>query len=277
MTAASARCLHVGNRNMNPSQWTPFEWQDPLHGPQVKGEVVVIRPEGTSGSLAAGLWRTGYEIPGCEADGSCNIDYSAPLGDETMVILEGSALVTETATGKTHEIAAGTILSHPKHVDLHWEIRRPFLKKFWIMWDSPNPATAEDHLVVANISDNPSAWKPFEWEDPGHGRQTCGETHTIRRTGSTGTYMCGMWRSGVGIAGCAQDGTATFNYSAPLGDETALLLEGQAQVVNDETGEVHHLQAGDVIGLPCGVPVTWTTTTPFMKKFWVITREMAPA
>jgi len=277
MAAVMTRDIYVGNRNLNPPDWIPFEWTDPLHGPQLKGEVIVICPEGTSGNLSAGLWRTGYEIPGCEADGSCRINYSAPLGDETMVILEGSAEVTETATGRKHEIAAGTILSHPKGVDLYWEISRPFLKKFWVMWDSPKSATKEDHLYVANVSDNPSTWKPFKWIEPEHGRQTCGEVHTIRRTGSTGSYMCGLWRTGVGIAGCAPNGTATFPYSAPLGDETLLLLEGQANVVNEDTGEEYNLSAGDMVGLPSGLPVTWTSTTPFLKTFKVITRDALPA
>ena len=99
MDIAKTQDIHVGNRNLNPANWTPFEWEDPLHGPQIKGEVVVICPEGTSGTCRRDCGATGYEIPGCEADGSCRIKYSAPLGDETMVILEGSARVTETATG----------------------------------------------------------------------------------------------------------------------------------------------------------------------------------
>jgi uncharacterized cupin superfamily protein len=276
MATVKTRAIHVGNRNLNPPEWTPFEWNDPLHGAQVKGEVAVICPEGTSGNLSSGLWRTGYEIPGCEADGSCRINYSAPLGDETMVILEGSARVTETASGRKHEIGAGTILSHPKGVDLYWEISRPFLKKLWIMWDSPNPATPQGHLYVANINDNPSTWTPYQWVEPEHGPQVCGELHTIRGTGSTGTYMCGLWRTGAGMPGCARDGTAAVPYSAPLGDETMLLLEGQAVVVNEETGEQHHLKAGDVITLPSGLPVRWTSKSPFVKKFWVITKETVP-
>ena len=61
MTATNPRRIHIGNRNFNPSQWTDFGWDDPRHGPQIKGEVAVIRDDGTSGSLAAGLWRTGHD------------------------------------------------------------------------------------------------------------------------------------------------------------------------------------------------------------------------
>ncbi len=276
MSIPESRRLIVGSRNDNPAQWTPFTWDDPLHGAQAKGEVAVIRPQGTSGSLAAGLWRTGHNIAGCDADGSCQIDYSAPLGDETMVILEGTVNITEIASGRKHRVGAGTILSHPKHVDLHWDIEGPFLKKFWVIWNSPQPATAEDRLYVANISDEPAVWAPFEWHEPGRGAAVCGEIHTIRRTGSTGTYMCGLWRTGVGIVGCKADGSATAIYSAPLGDETSLILEGRARVVNEESGEAFDVQAGDVVCFPSGVPVRWTSTSRYLKKFWVITQESAP-
>ena len=271
-----SRRLIVGSRNDNPAQWTPFAWDDPLHGAQCKGEVTVIRAQGTSGNLAAGLWRTGHHIAGCEADGSCHIDYSAPLGDETMVILEGNVRITETASGRTHRVGAGTILSHPKHLDLHWDIEGPFLKKFWVIWNSPQAATTEHHLYVANVSDEPVVWAPFEWQEPGRGAQRCGETHVIRSTGSTGTYSCGLWRTGVGIVGCAADGSATARYSAPAGDETSLILEGRARVVNEASGEAFDVQAGDVVCFASGAPVRWTSTSRYLKKFWVITQENAP-
>ncbi len=267
----TSRKIFIGNRNLNPSTWTDFGWDDPLHGPQVKGEVAVIREEGTSGSLSAGLWRTGYEIAGCERDGSCVVKYSAPLGDETMVILEGTVKITETVSGRQYMVGAGNILSHPKHLDLQWEISRPFLKKFWVMWDSPIAAQREDHLFVANIHDNPSRWTPSLWGEAARDPRVCGEMHTIRGTGSTGSYQCGLWRTGVGIVGCEPDGSATLRHNAPLGDETILLLEGTAQLVNEETGDQYELKGGDVVGLPAGLPVKWISHPPFLKLFRVIT------
>lgn len=279
MTALAVKgAIHLGNRNLNPprTEWQPFSWEDPVYGAQCKGEVTVIRPEGTSGSLMAGLWRTGHEIAGCEKNGSCIVDYSAPLGDETMVILEGSAEITEVASGTKHQIAAGTILAHPKYVDLHWEIREPFLKKFWVMWDSPHRATPDDRLHVANINDNPDVWAPYEWTEPGHGPQVCGEIFKIRSTGSTGSFMCGLQRTGPGIAGCARDGSASVPYTAPLGDETMLILEGRAHLRDEETGDEYDIKAGDVVCLPSGRPVRWTSKSPFVKKFFVITKEALP-
>ena len=51
-----------------------------------------------------------------------------------------------------------------------------------------------------------------------------------------------------------------------------ILLEGQARLVNEETGDAYDLKAGDIVGLPQGLPVTWTLRGPFVKKFSVITR-----
>jgi uncharacterized cupin superfamily protein len=278
MTTVQTRQIYAGSRNLNPAGgWTPFEWVEPVHGPQVKGEVFIIRPEGTSGDVKAGLWRTGPGIAGCQPDGSCHVKYSAPDADETVVILEGSAEITVTATGKKYRLEAGSIMSHPKGLDITWEISPPFLKKFWVLWDSPHAATPGADLYVANISDNPATWTPYEWVEPAHGLQVCGELFTIRDTGATGTLMCGLWRTGAGIAGCAADGSSTVPYTAPLGDETMLLLEGRAHLVNEETGEEYDFSAGDVVCLPSGLPVRWTSQAPFVKKFWVITNETPPA
>jgi len=275
-TSVRVRKIEVGNRSFNPETWTPFEWIEPKLGKQVKGEVVVLRSLCTSGLLQAGLWRTGIGIAGCKPDGACHVDYSAPLGDETVVILEGSVLVTVKATGKQYRLEAGSIMSHPKGLEITWDIAAPFLKKFWVMWDSPTPATRSDDVFVGNISDNPEIWTPYQWDEPAHGPQVCGELFMLRSTGSTGSLMCGLWRTGAGIAGCAADGSATSPYTAPLGDETMLLLEGQVHLVNEETGETHDFKAGDVIALPSGLPVTWTSKGPFVKKFWVITKDELP-
>lgn len=267
---ADNRTIAIGNRNDNPADWTPFAWEDPKYGSQVKGEVHVIRQSGTSGNLMAGLWRTGHEIAGCEPDGSCWVKYTAPLGDETMLLLEGTAVITEVASGRKHEVGAGTIIANPKHVDLYWEISAPFLKKFWVMWDSPNPAVPEDSLIVGNVNDDPDSWPAFSWAEPDGGTQEYGEYHLVRPTGSTGTYRAGIWRSHAGAPGAEADGTMTFRTTCPHGDETSLILEGRVTVTNEETGEDYHLVAGDAIGLPSGLPVTWKSTTPFVKRFLVV-------
>lgn len=275
-TAPVTHDIAIGNRNDTADKWIPFAWDDPIHGSQEKGEVIYIRPEGTSGTLQAGLWRTGRGIAGCEDDGTCHVYYSAPLGDETMVILEGTAEVTELATGKVVHLEAGSIISHPKGVDLHWHITSPFLKKVWVIWDSPQPATTDHSVYLGNISDNPQAWEPYQWVEPAEGEQTCGELFMLRNTGSTGTLMCGLWRTGVGLPGCAADGSSTVPYTAPLGDETMLILEGQAELTDEQTGTTYTLKAGDIIGLPSGRKTTWTSKAPFVKKFWVITNADLP-
>ena len=82
---------------------------------------------------------------------------------------------------------------------------------------------------------------------------------------------------GCGHRRLEADGSSTVPYTAPLGDETMLLLEGCAHLVNEETGEEYDFSAGDMMLLPSGLPVRWTSEAPFVKKFWVITNEALPA
>ncbi|EWG55500.1 hypothetical protein FVEG_13492 [Fusarium verticillioides 7600] len=272
MTApAPVHELEHGSRN-STGTWTPFNWDDPLHGAQSKGEVVTIRTGGTTGgNLAAGLWRTGPGIAGCNDDGTVDIVYSAPLGDETMVLLEGSADVLATASGKKYHFKAGDILAHPKHLDLKWHVHGPFLKKFWVIWDAPVEGTKSDELFVGNINDNPDDWAPYTWDEPGKGSQTAGELRLVRKTGSTGLLNVGVWRSGRGLPGATADGTTTFEYSSPLGDETIMVLEGEIKIEEHESGKVHSFKGGDIFALPSGLKVTWTSVGPFTKKYFVIT------
>jgi uncharacterized cupin superfamily protein len=274
------RKVYVGNRSLNPDEgWVPFAWTEPVHGPQEKGEVLVIRPGGTAGGdHKAGLWRTGKGIAGCEDDGSCFVRYSAPDADETVVILEGSVEVTVTTSGRKYRLEAGSIMSHPKGLDLTWDIRGPYLKKFWVLWDSPHPGTPGADVHVSHVSAEPADWTPFTWHEPAaQDDLTCGELFFIRDTGATGTLLTGLWRTGRGIPGCGVDGSSTVPYTAPLGDETMLLIEGNVHMVNEETGEEYDFRAGDVICLPSGLPIRWTSKAPYVKKFFLITNADAPA
>ncbi|KAJ4125279.1 hypothetical protein NW754_013565 [Fusarium falciforme] len=131
--------------------WTPFDWEDPFHAPQSKGEVVTIRTGGaTGGTLAPGLWRMGPGIAGCNDDGTCDIVYSAPSGDETMVLLEGSAEVPATKSGKKYHFKAGDILAHPS---TSTSSGTPS--------GTPPSGTKGDELFFGNIDDNPKDLTPF--------------------------------------------------------------------------------------------------------------------
>ena len=92
--AAPRHVVHGGVQNPPADQWVPFEWVEPHLGKQVHGEITVIRPEGASGSLSAGFWRTGPTSPGAARDGSHKIVYSSPLGDETACVIDGTATLT---------------------------------------------------------------------------------------------------------------------------------------------------------------------------------------
>ena len=272
--------VHGGTQNPAPDQWVPFEWEEPRRGRQVHGEIAVIRRHGTSGTLMAGFWRTGPTSPGCRKDGSHRVVYSSPLGDETACVIEGSATLTVTSTGQKFHIAPGSIVSSPKDLEVTWEINGPYFKKYWCIFNGTE-ATANPprELLVTNMNDNPPDWQDYHFVEPKEGPQVAGELFFIRPSGSTGTMMSGIWRSGKGIAGTNVDtrGALITPYTGTLGDETILLLEGEVDVVETLSGRKHSFRAGDVIGLSSGMHVTWTSRGPFCKKLWVITRDQLPA
>lgn len=134
------RLLYIGSVTGKRDGWVPFEWVEPVHGPSKEGEIQVIRDVGATGTLMCGLWRTGMTSPARNADGSSEVKYSAPLGDETFILLEGEAVLTVTPTGQEYPIKAGDIIGHPKHLDLLWSIKTPFLKKIWVINHAQYPA-----------------------------------------------------------------------------------------------------------------------------------------
>lgn len=268
--------VHGSTQDVPKDQWVPFEWEEPRLGRQVYGEIAVVRPHGTAGNLMAGFWRAGPTSPGAEKDGSMRAIYSAPLGDEFAAVLDGCATLTVRATGKRHRVAPGSIICSPKGVEVLWEFEAPAFKKYWCIFDGSHPrANAPKDLLIANVNDNPRDWQDYHFTEPKEGPLVAGELIFIRESGSTSTTMCGLWRSGKGIAGSDVDasGRMVTPYTGTLGDETILLLEGEVDVVETLTGKKHSFRAGDVIGLSSGMHVTWTSKGPFSKKFWVITKD----
>lgn len=275
MTSAELTTKLATGGGQAQAQWAPFECDDPVHGHQVIGESGVIRAGGTMGTHVAGFWRSGVGLPGCGPDGSCRLPYSAPLGDETIVVLEGEATITVTSTGRRHQLSAGSILCHPKNVDLVWDIKGPSFTRFTALWDSAKEATPLHDVIIGNIHDNPETWTAYQWEEPLEGPQVAGELYVLRGTGSTGTLLTGIWRCGPGIAGSQPDGALSVPYTSPLGDETELLLEGRVRVRDTDTDEECEYGPGDVIGVSAGHHVTWSALTP-VKKLWLITHEQLP-
>ena len=104
-----------------------------------------------------------------------------------------------------------------------------------------------------------------------------GELYIIRKSGSTGSMMSGIWRAGRGIpsTNVEPDGRMVNPYIGATGDETMLVLEGEIEIV-EENGKKHLFRAGDPLGLTSGMPVTWVSRAPFTRKFWIITRDLLP-
>ncbi|KAK5050961.1 hypothetical protein LTR84_003520 [Exophiala bonariae] len=272
--------VHGGVQCPAPESWLPFEWEEPGKGKLVHGEVMFVRPFGTSGRLAAGLWRAGPTSPGGRPDGSNIVTYSAPLGHETACVIDGTATLTVVASGKTYRVGPGSIISSPKGIEVEWAIDGPFFKKYWCIWEGTSqvPNSAPD-FQINHVSDNPKDWVDYHFTEPKEGPQVAGQLYFIRTAGSSGTMLSGVWRSGKGIAATNLDanGTLTTPYTGVLGDETILLLAGEVDVTETESGKTHSFRAGDIIGLTSGMHVTWVSKGPFTKKLWVITKDELPA
>ncbi len=270
----STHVVHGGTQDVPKRAWAPFEWDEPRLGHQACGEVAIIRPFGTSGNLSAGFWRS--RGPGINADGTVRVVYSAPLGDEAAVVLAGAGTLTVLSTGQKHRVSPGSIICSPKNLEVLWELDTPYFQKYWCIFDGSHEAkNPPKDLLIGNVNDNPPEWIDYHFTEPKEGPLVAGELYFVRPSGSTSTTMCGVWRSGKGIAGSQVDeaGAMITPYTGTLGDETILLLEGEVDVVETLTGKKHSFRAGDVIGLSSGMHITWTSKGPFSKKFWVITKD----
>lgn len=275
MAQPTTYTVHGGVQCPPQNEWSAFEWTEPGLGQQTFGEVTYARTFGVSGNLSSGFWRLGATSPGANRDGPSTSTYSSPLGDETACVIDGTATLTVVATRKKYVVGPGSIISSPKNLEVVWEIDAPFFKKWWCIWNGTQPTTSPPtELQVNHVTDDPE-WTEYHFTEPKEGDLVAGELYFIRNGGSTGTMLSGVWRAGKGIAGSDVDahGTMTTPYTGVLGDETILLLEGQVEITETETGKKHTFKEGDAIGLTSGMHITWVSKGPFSKKLWVITRD----
>lgn len=282
MAAATQHVIHYGNPNAPANEWVPFEFEEPGLGKQAQGEITVARPAGSTGTLFCGFWRTGPTTQGSQADGSHSFLYTATGGDETAVVIEGTGRLILPDSGKVYPIGPGSVISHPKGLQVRWETDGPFFKKFFALWNGTGAvADAPRELAVANTRDDPEdGWTPHRFQEPDSSGAMqdleAGELYFLRTSGSSGTMLTGIWRAGKGFPASDVDakGTVMTPYSGSLGDETMLLLEGgNVEVVETANGKKHTFQTGDVVGLTAGMPITYISKGPFSKKLFLITQD----
>ena len=198
------------------------------------------------------------------------------MGDETAVIIDGTADITVRSSGQKHSIGPGSIISTPMGLETEWAIDAPYLKTFWANWRGTVPvADAPTDLKINHINDNPPEWIPYSRSDAKGGELVSGELYMIRDTASAGSLKSGIWRAGRGIpsTNVEADGRMENPYIGATGDETMLLLEGDVEIIEKESGKRHLFRAGDAFGLTSGMHVTWVSRAPFTRKLWVITRD----
>ena len=113
-------------------------------------------------------------------------------------------------------------------------------------------------------------WIPYEWDDPNLGKQLRGEVGMVRSCGTSGYLTSGFWRIGSTSPLAAPDGSHSFTYSSPAGDDITCVLEGSARLTIPATGETYSVGPGTIITTPRGIEVQYEIAPPHFKTFWCI-------
>lgn len=164
------------------------------------GEITFARQFGTSGSISSGFWRVTESSPGVRFDEeakTAKMWYSSPMGDETAVVIDGTAEITDWETKQKYTVGPGSIISTPMGVQAQWEIDAPYFKTFWVTWRGSRPVRGgPGEIKINHINDNPDKWTPYSRSDAKGGELVSGELYMIRETGSTGFMISGTyWQS----------------------------------------------------------------------------------
>ena len=100
---------------------------------------------------------------------------------------------------------------------------------------------------------------PFVYPEAGGtgGSSEFGEIAVLRQGAHDGTLLvAAYWRVQPGVSPL---------YDVPLGDESGYVIEGSADIEIVDTGEVVHLQAGQLYSFKKGTLTRWTILEPFTK------------
>lgn len=120
--------------------------------------------------------------------------YSSPMGDETAVVIDGTADITDLDSNQKHTVGPGSIISTPLGVKTQWDIDAPHFKTFWVIWKGSQPVRdSPGEVKINHINDNPEKWTPYSRSDAKGGELVSGELYMIRNTGSTGFMISGTY------------------------------------------------------------------------------------
>ena len=194
--------VHSGTQCPPNERWAPLAPKAPFDnddGTARFGEITFARTFGTTGSITSGFWRVYDGAPGVrfnEKTRSVKIEYPSVSGDETAVVIDGTATITVQSTGETFRIGPGSIISTPEDLKTTWEIDAPYLKTFWVIWRGSQPVKdAPQALKINHINDNPDEWTPYSRSNGKGGELVSGELYMIRDTGSSGFMISGIAQS----------------------------------------------------------------------------------
>lgn len=122
-------------------------------------------------------------------------------------------------------------------------------------------ATAAGAVFTGQV--DAAAWEPFTFVQDG-AQYSYGEMVLFRATGSAGNGLAvGLWR--------APDGPTPV-YTSEAGDETFLVLAGEATIEFLDRGETLTFRPGDVCSWSRNSRTRWHLRNGF-RKFFVVARD----
>lgn len=122
--------------------------------------------------------------------------------------------------------------------------------------------------VVAGHEDQ--EYVPFVYPEAGGtgGTSEFGEIAVLRQGGYDETLLVvAYWRVQPAVSPL---------YDVPLGDESGYVIEGSADIELVDSGEVVHLEAGQLYSFKKGTLTRWSILEPF-TKFVVVNDGSAPS
>ncbi|KAF5964772.1 hypothetical protein FBULB1_12615 [Fusarium bulbicola] len=113
-------------------------------------------------------------------------------------------------------------------------------------------------------------WLPYDWHDEEGGKQVRGQVTVIRACGTSGDLIAGYWRITLTSPYARPDGSYSFVYPSPTGDDITCVLEGTAIITNLSTGMKNEVGPGAIVSTPRGLRVHWEIASPGLRTFWCI-------
>ena len=178
--------------------------------------------------------------------------------NEFMHVLEGAVTIVY-EDGSEDTISAGESFIIPKGTLCSWK-QTDYIRKFFVIFDDPSGAAAEDPSALRVIKPDPAGpadgMGPYDPGDPADYMTDIPEmTAHAYFTDPTGQMVAGVWE-----AGPFERHTGPINRC-----ELMIPVEGSMTLKGD--GEELHFKTGEAAFVPIGAPYGWKSTETVRKIY----------